>query len=100
MYQNNTYQKPEQSRRGKLKTNKIPIQFLSTNKKIKRKPRWIKVKAPINNDVLNLKKLIRKNKLHTVCEEAACPYIGECFTSGSATFLRRLASFNDQRYSC
>ena len=87
MYQNNTYQKPEQSRRGKLKTNKIPIQFLSTNKTIKRKPRWIKVKAPINNDVLNLKKLIRKNKLHTVCEEAACPNIGECFTSGTATFM-------------
>tara|TARA_B100001250_G_scaffold262747_1_gene226398 strand:+ start:15 stop:965 length:951 start_codon:yes stop_codon:yes gene_type:complete len=87
MYQNNTYQKPQQSSRGKLKTNKMPIQFLATNKKIKRKPRWIKVKAPINNDVLNLKKLIRKNKLHTVCEEAACPNIGECFTSGTATFM-------------
>ncbi len=60
MYRNNTYQKPEQNRRGKLKTNKIPNQFLATDKKIKRKPRWIKVKAPINNDVLNLKKLCRR----------------------------------------
>ncbi len=87
MYQNNNYQKPEQSRRGKLKTNKISVQFIATDKKIERKPKWIKVKAPINDDVLNLKKLIRRNKLHTVCEEAACPNIAECFASGTATFM-------------
>ena len=87
MYQNNNYQKPEQSRRGKLKTNKIPVQFITTDKKIERKPEWIKVKAPVSDDVLNLKKLIRQNKLHTVCEEAACPNITECFASGTATFM-------------
>ena len=87
MYQNNNYQKPDQSRRGKLKTNKISDQFITTEKKIERKPKWIKVKAPISKDVLNLKKLIRSNKLHTVCEEAACPNIAECFASGTATFM-------------
>jgi lipoic acid synthetase len=87
MYQNNNYQKPEQSRRGKLKTNKISVQFITTDKKIERKPKWIRVKAPISDDVLNLKKLIRRNKLHTVCEEAACPNIAECFASGTATFM-------------
>jgi len=87
MYQNNNYQKPEQSRRGKLKTNKTPIQFIKNDKKIQRKPKWIKVKAPISDEVLNLKKLIRHNKLHTVCEEAACPNIAECFASGTATFM-------------
>jgi len=87
MYQNNNYQKPEQSRRGKLKTNKISVKFITADKKIKRKPEWIKVKAPISGDVLNLKKLIRHNKLHTVCEEAACPNITECFASGTATFM-------------
>ena len=58
MYQNNNYQKPKQSRRGKLKTNKISVKFITADKKIKRKPEWIKVKAPISGDVLNLKKLI------------------------------------------
>ena len=87
MYQNNNYQKPKQSRRGKLKTNKISVKFITADKKIKRKPEWIKVKTPISADVLNLKKLIRRNKLHTVCEEAACPNITECFASGTATFM-------------
>ena len=87
MYQKNTYQKPEQHQRGKLKTNKMPIEFISVDTKIERKPEWIRVKAPINEDVLHLKRLIRKNKLHTVCEEAACPNISECFSSGTATFM-------------
>ena len=87
MYQKNTYQKPEQHQRGKLKTNKMPIEFISVDTKIERKPEWIRVKAPINEDVLHLKRLIRKNKLHTVCEEAACPNISECFASGTATFM-------------
>ena len=87
MYQKNTYQKPEQHQRGKLKTNKMPIEFISVDTKIEKKPRWIRVKAPINEDVLHLKRLIRKNKLHTVCEEAACPNISECFASGTATFM-------------
>ena len=87
MYQKNTYQKPKQYQRGKLKTNKMPIEFISVDTKIERKPEWIRVKAPINEDVLHLKRLIRKNKLHTVCEEAACPNISECFAGGTATFM-------------
>ena len=87
MYQNNIYLKPNINQRGKFKTNKVLNQKISINKKIKRKPSWIKLKTPINNNVLGLRRLIRKNKLHTVCEEASCPNIGECFSSGTATFM-------------
>ena len=87
MYQNNIYLKPNINQRGKFKTNKVLNQKISINKNIKRKPSWIKLKTPINNNVLGLRRLIRKNKLHTVCEEASCPNIGECFSSGTATFM-------------
>ena len=87
MYQNNIYNKPEIKQRGKLKTSKIMNQKISFDKKIERKPFWITTKKPINEHVLNLKKLIRKNKLHTVCEEASCPNLGECFSNGTATFM-------------
>ena len=87
MYQNNIYIKPEIKQRGKLKTSKILNQKISFDKKIERKPFWITTKKPINEHVLNLKKLIRKNKLHTVCEEASCPNLGECFSNGTATFM-------------
>ena len=87
MYQNNIYNKAEVKQRGKLKTSKIINQKISFDKKTERKPFWITTKKPINEHVLNLKKLIRKNKLHTVCEEASCPNIGECFSNGTATFM-------------
>ena len=52
-----------------------------------RKPPWIRAKAPIGNKVSQLKALLREHKLHTVCEEAACPNLGECFSHGTATFM-------------
>ena len=52
-----------------------------------RKPEWLKVKAPGSPSYLRLKGLMRDLNLHTVCEEARCPNIGECWTHGTATFM-------------
>jgi lipoic acid synthetase len=52
-----------------------------------RKPSWIRVRIPANNAVANLKAKLRKNRLVTVCEEASCPNIHECFGHGTATFM-------------
>ena len=53
----------------------------------KRKPDWLKVRLPAGNGYNRLKKLMREQGLHTVCEEAMCPNIGECWNRGTATFL-------------
>jgi lipoic acid synthetase len=53
----------------------------------KRKPEWIKVRLPAGNNYTRLKHLMRQKGLHTVCEEAMCPNIGECWSKGKATFL-------------
>jgi lipoic acid synthetase len=53
----------------------------------RRLPSWLKVRAPGGEGYLRLKGLLRRAALHTVCEEAACPNIGECFEAGTATFL-------------
>ncbi len=87
MYQDNTHKKPDRDKRGKLKTNKIPVKVIPIAGAISRKPDWIKAKAPTDKKVLDLKKLIRQHKLHTVCEEASCPNLGECFGHGTATFM-------------
>ncbi|MFN3780693.1 MAG: lipoyl synthase [Candidatus Kapaibacteriota bacterium] len=52
-----------------------------------RKPAWLKVKAPVGETYNNLKVMMRSKSLHTVCEEAHCPNIGECWGRGTATFL-------------
>jgi lipoic acid synthetase len=52
-----------------------------------RRPDWIKVRAPSGEMVDQLQTLMRKKELHTVCEEAGCPNMGECWGSGTATFL-------------
>ncbi len=51
------------------------------------KPDWIKVKAPTSKEYLDTLALVRSHKLHTVCEEAACPNIGECWKKKHATFM-------------
>lgn len=53
----------------------------------KLKPPWLKVKLPGGQEFLRVKGLLRELELHTVCEEAQCPNVGECFTRGTATFL-------------
>ncbi|MGE4221208.1 MAG: lipoyl synthase [Alphaproteobacteria bacterium] len=54
---------------------------------IQRKPAWIRVKAPNSKDYFETRALVRDNKLHTVCEEAGCPNIGECWAKKHATFM-------------
>lgn len=87
MYQDNVYKQPDRDKRGKLKTNKNPIKIIPVEGKLSRKPDWIRAKAPTDKKVLELKNLIREHKLHTVCEEASCPNLGECFGHGTATFM-------------
>ncbi len=53
----------------------------------RRRPDWIKVKAPSGETTAHLRDLMRRKELHTVCEEANCPNMGECWGSGTATFL-------------
>ena len=54
---------------------------------IQRKPDWIRVKAPVSKEYQVTREIVRANKLHTVCEEAACPNIGECWTKRHATMM-------------
>jgi lipoic acid synthetase len=74
--------------RGDAKTARIPVKIVPQVKdNILRKPNWIRASFPGSSEVVELKKILRKNKLFTVCEEAACPNLGECFKKGTATFL-------------
>ena len=71
--------------RGESKVARIPIKVVPSDPK--RKPEWIRAKAPVTPEVMRLKGLLREHNLNTICEEAACPNLGECFTHGTATFL-------------
>ena len=51
------------------------------------KPDWIRVRASSSPRFNEIKKILREHNLHTVCEEASCPNIGECFSKGTATFM-------------
>ena len=61
-----------------------PLQFIRPREP---KPEWLKVRAPGSENYLRLKALMKDLKLHTVCEEARCPNIGECWHHGTATFM-------------
>jgi len=67
------------------KTARIPIKIVPQAPM--RKPEWIRMKVPDSAGFQEIKQVLRENKLHTVCEEASCPNIGECFSSGTATFM-------------
>jgi lipoyl synthase len=62
----------------------VPVQFVRPREP---KPEWLKVRAPGSENYLRLKGLMKDLKLHTVCEEARCPNIGECWHHGTATFM-------------
>ncbi len=72
--------------RGAEKVARIPIK-VEPSTSVQRKPRWIRAKAPTSAEAMRVKKLLREHKLVTVCEEAACPNLGECFSHGTATFM-------------
>jgi lipoic acid synthetase len=67
------------------KTSRIPIKIIP--QPVQRKPEWIRMKVPDSIRYQEIKKVLRENNLHTVCEEASCPNIGECFSGGTATFM-------------
>jgi len=77
---------PGQHQRGADKVARIPVKIEPTVRPA-RKPAWIRAKSPAHPEVLRLKKVLREHKLYTVCEEASCPNIGECFGHGTATFM-------------
>ncbi|MEN5033263.1 lipoyl synthase [Pseudomonas sp. TWI929] len=72
--------------RGADKVARIPVKILPTEQ-VPRKPDWIRVEIPTTPEVARVKALLRKHKLHSVCEEASCPNLGECFSGGTATFM-------------
>lgn len=72
--------------RGAEKVARIPVKVIATDS-VPKKPDWIRVKMPISPEVTHIKQLLRKHKLASVCEEAQCPNLGECFSSGTATFM-------------
>lgn len=72
--------------RGAEKVARIPVKVIPTVD-LPRKPDWIRVRVPANGEVQRVKNLLRQQKLHTVCEEASCPNLPECFGGGTATFM-------------
>ncbi len=77
---------PSNKQRGAEKLSRIPIKIEPTLNPL-RKPDWIRIRIPASPAVNDLKKLLRENNLVTVCEEASCPNLPECFTHGTATFM-------------
>jgi lipoic acid synthetase len=76
----------DKKERAQSKMARIPIKIMPTEHFLK-KPDWIRIKASNSAKVANLKQLLREHKLHTVCEEASCPNLNECFGHGTATFM-------------
>jgi len=68
------------------KVARIPIKVIPTEKPL-RKPEWIRIRVPNQSALNRLKAQLRQHQLHTVCEEASCPNLNECFSSGTATFM-------------
>ncbi len=73
------------SQRGTAKTARIPIKVVSAPALAK--PDWLRVPLPHSATFRAVKNVLREQGLHTVCEEASCPNIGECFSQGTATFM-------------
>ena len=71
--------------KGGAKTVRIPVKVVAAERL--KKPDWIRVRAPSSPRFHEIKKILREHSLHTVCEEASCPNIGECFGNGTATFM-------------
>ena len=71
------------------KVSRIPIKIVPSEREtMLRKPDWLRVKLPASNQrILDIKSALRKNGLHSVCEEASCPNLAECFNHGTATFM-------------
>lgn len=77
---------PETHQRNAEKLARIPIK-VEQPETVLRKPDWIRIKLSASDEITRVKQLLREHKLHTVCEEAACPNLAECFQHGTATFM-------------
>jgi lipoic acid synthetase len=75
----------ETKQKGAAKTARIPIKIVPAERL--RKPDWIRVRLGNSERFHDIKRILREHALHTVCEEASCPNIGECFGKGTATFM-------------
>lgn len=78
---------PGEKLRGADKVTRIPARILDENDTVLRKPDWIRVRIPATPKIKQVKDKLREHNLHTVCEEANCPNLGECFGGGTATFM-------------
>ena len=77
---------PTAKQRAQAKTARIPIKIVPAE--VLKKPDWIRVRAATpNSRFYEIKQILREHKLHSVCEEASCPNIGDCFGKGTATFM-------------
>ncbi|HET7595389.1 MAG TPA: lipoyl synthase [Burkholderiales bacterium] len=74
-----------EKQKGAAKTARIPIKIVPAERL--RKPEWIRVRMGSGERFHEIKRILRDHALHTVCEEASCPNIGECFGKGTATFM-------------
>ena len=72
--------------RGADKVRRIPVKVIPTTELLT-KPAWIRVKIPVSPKINHIKQKLREHKLASVCEEASCPNLGECFSNGTATFM-------------
>ncbi len=77
---------PETHQRGAEKLSRIPVKVQPTTR-LARKPSWIRATAAGGAEVNRIKRILREHHLSSVCEEAACPNLGECFNHGTATFM-------------
>ena len=77
---------PDTHQRGRDKVSRIPVKVEPTTEVI-RKPSWIRARAPSGAGVSRIKQILRQRQLSSVCEEAQCPNLGECFSHGTATFM-------------
>ena len=77
---------PESHQRNSEKLARIPIKVETTDTPL-RKPDWIRIKLSASEDISRIKHIMRERNLHSVCEEAACPNLNECFQHGTATFM-------------
>lgn len=74
--------------RGAEKVARIPVKIIPTEKdQMLRKPEWLRVRMGSSKEVQRIKDKLRHHKLASVCEEASCPNLGECFSHGTATFM-------------
>jgi lipoic acid synthetase len=77
---------PGEKLRGADKVRRIPVKVIPTTAML-RKPDWIRVRIRANPEITRIKGILRRRKLASVCEEASCPNLPECFSHGTATFM-------------